>query len=159
MIMLIRVLRGMSTTVSILNDLIETLKDGQEGYRQSAEAVTSPDLKALFNKYLLQRSQFAGQLQEAAREFGEKDPATTGSAAGAIHRGWINLKAALLSQNDQAILEECERGEDAAVDAYENALADENLARNAASILQSQFAEIKAAHDNVKSLRDGLATK
>ena len=150
---------GMSNTVSTLNDVIEILKDGQEGYRQSAGEATSPDLKELFSKYSLQRSKFAGELQQLSRELGEKEPATTGSTAGAIHRGWINLKAALVSKNDHAILEECERGEDSAVDTYEKALGVEDLDSNVASTLRSQFAEVKAAHDNVKALRDGLAAE
>ena len=47
-------------TISTINDLIETLKDGQEGFRQAAEAVEDPKLKSVFNEYSLQRARFAG---------------------------------------------------------------------------------------------------
>ena len=104
----------MSNTTSILNDLIETLKDGQEGFRAAAEDVKSSDLKTLFSEYSLQRSQFAGELQSLAHSLGEKEPETAGSVSGALHRGWINLKSALTSKDEQAILAECERGEDSA---------------------------------------------
>ena len=68
----------MNNTTSILNDLIETLKDGQQGFREAAEDVKSSDLKTLFSEYSLQRSQFAGELQSLAHSLGEKEPATAG---------------------------------------------------------------------------------
>ena len=102
-------------TISTINDLIETLKDGQEGFRQAAEAVGNPKLKSLFNEYSLQRSQFAGELQSQAIALGESKPEDSSSAAGAMHRAWINLKSAVAKHDDRAILAECERGEDSAV--------------------------------------------
>src|SRR4029078_8704180 len=49
--------------ISTLNGLIETLKDGQEGFRQASEAVKDCQLKMLFGEYSLQRAKFAGELQ------------------------------------------------------------------------------------------------
>ncbi|PYK93842.1 MAG: hypothetical protein DME40_03000 [Verrucomicrobia bacterium] len=69
-------------TISTINDLIETLKDGQEGFRQAAEAVADPKLKSLFNEYSLQRARFAGELQSQAVALGESKPEDSGSAAG-----------------------------------------------------------------------------
>ncbi len=149
----------MSNTISILNDLIETLKDGQEGFRAAAEDVESSDLKSLFSEYSLQRSKFAGQLQELARSLGEKDPETQSSVAGALHRGWINLKAALSSKDEHAILAECERGEDSAVAAYKTALEAADLPGNVVETVRAQFVEVKAAHDRIRNLRDALAAK
>src|SRR5207245_8567145 len=64
-------------TISTINSLIETLKDGQEGFRQAAEAVKDSQLKSLFNEYSLQRSRFAGELQNEAIGMGESDPENT----------------------------------------------------------------------------------
>ena len=69
-------------TISTINSLIETLKDGQEGFRQAAEAVKDSQLKTLFNEYSLQRSRFAGELQNEAIGMGESDPENTSSTAG-----------------------------------------------------------------------------
>ena len=66
----------------------------------------------MFLKLYLQRSEFAGELQAEVTRIGG-EPATSGSTAGAIHRGWIGLKTALAADTDHAILEEAERGEDA----------------------------------------------
>lgn len=147
----------MTTNVSTLNDLIETLKDGQQGYQTAAAEVKSPQLKTLFGELSLQRSKFAGELQSIAHQLGDKDPATTGSTAGAIHRGWINLKAAFVAQDNHAILAECERGEDVAVDAYQKALEDSSLSKDVVDTVQRQFMEVQAAHDRVKALRDSMA--
>jgi uncharacterized protein (TIGR02284 family) len=149
----------MTNTKSLLNDLIETLKDGQEGFRAAAEDVQSSDLKALFSEYSLQRSKFAGELQALARSLGESDPEDSGSVAGALHRGWINLKSALSSKDEHAILAECERGEDSAVAEYRKAMENSDLPANVLDTLRKQFADVKAAHDRVRNLRDALAAK
>jgi uncharacterized protein (TIGR02284 family) len=149
----------MSTTTSLLNDLIETLKDGQEGFRKASEDVSSSDLKTLFSQLSLQRSKFVGELQALARSLGEKEPEDSGSVAGAMHRGWIDLKAALASKDEHAVLAECERGEDSAVAQYKEALNTNGLPVNVTTVLQKQFREIKSAHDQVRTLRDSMATK
>ena len=141
---------------TVLNNLIETLKDGQKGFNQAAEGVSNPNLKALFRDYSQQRSRFATALQSEARHHGATDPETNSSATGALHRGWINLKSAITGGDEHAILAECERGEDSAVEEYKKALED-GLTPSAQELVSRQFAEIKAAHDRIKSLRD--ATK
>src|SRR6266480_424307 len=138
---------------STINDLIETLKDGQEGFKQAAEGVKDPQLKSLFTDYSLQRSRFATELQSEARVLGESEPETSSSAAGALHRAWINLKSAVTKGDDHAILAECERGEDSAVEEYKKAL-DNGLSAPVQEIVSRQYAEIKQAHDRVKHLRD-----
>jgi uncharacterized protein (TIGR02284 family) len=141
---------------TVLNNLIETLKDGQEGFKQAAESVRNPALKALFSDYSHQRSRFATALQSEARGHRENEPETSSSATGALHRGWINLKSAITGGDEHAILAECERGEDSAVEEYKKAL-DDGLSPSARELVFRQFAEIKAAHDRIRSLRD--ATK
>ncbi len=139
--------------ISTINNLIETLKDGQEGFKQAAEGVKDPQLKSLFNDYSLQRSRFATELQSEARILGESEPETSSSAAGALHRAWINLKSAVTGGDDHAILAECERGEDSAVEEYKKAMND-NLSASLRGIVARQFTQIKEAHDRIKNLRD-----
>lgn len=140
--------------ISTLNSLIETLKDGQEGFKQAAEAVKDSNLKSLFHEFSQQRARFAGELQSEARQYGESEPEKSSSAAGAIHRAWIDLKSALTSGDDHAILAECERGEDSAVKEYQEAMNDQDLSSPIKTIISRQFSEVKAAHDRVKQLRD-----
>src|SRR6266513_5468039 len=114
--------------ISTINDLIETLKDGQEGFRQASEAVKDSKLKSLFSEFSLQRARFAGELQNEAISLGDHNPEDSGSTSGAMHRTWINLKAAITSGDDHAILAECERGEDSAVNEFKKAMEEKELA-------------------------------
>ena len=139
--------------ISTINNLIETLKDGQEGFKQAAEGVKDPQLKSLFNDYSQQRSRFAIELQSQARSLGEPEPETSSTAAGALHRSWINLKSAVTRGDDHAILAECERGEDSAVEEYKKAI-DQNLSAQLREIVSRQYSEIKNTHDRIKNLRD-----
>ncbi|MEP7077591.1 MAG: PA2169 family four-helix-bundle protein [Chthoniobacterales bacterium] len=139
--------------ISTINDLIETLKDGQEGFRQAAEAVKDSELRSLFSEYSLQRSKFAGELQSEAIGLGESKPEDSSSTAGAMHRAWINLKAAISSRDDHAILAECERGEDSAVSAYKKAMEHE-LSSPIRDTVSRQYADVKSAHDRIRDLRD-----
>src|SRR5207302_1890540 len=139
--------------ISTINSLIETLKDGQKGFKEAAEAVKDPQLKSLFNQCSQQRSRFATELQNQAKSLGEAEPRKTSSAAGAMHRAWIDLKAAATSGDDNAILTECERGEDSAVKEYKEAL-ENGLTSPLREIVSRQYNEVKASHDRIKTLRD-----
>ena len=139
--------------ISALNNLIETCRDGQNGFKEAAENVESPELKTFFNQIVLERAQFVGELQQEVQRLGG-DPENTGSTAAAIHRVWIDIKGSLTGRDDQSILNECERGEDSAVDAYKDAIKDENLPSNLRSVVERQFRSIQEAHNRVKQLRD-----
>jgi uncharacterized protein (TIGR02284 family) len=138
--------------VSTLNNLIETCRDGQEGFREAAEGCDRTDLKTFFNSCSLERAGFAGELQSLVRGLGE-EPADEGSFAGALHRGWMDLKTAIAGNDDEAILNECERGEDVAKKAYNDALQT-NLPGNIRNIVEQQAAAVLDKHDRIKALRD-----
>jgi uncharacterized protein (TIGR02284 family) len=145
------------TTKSTLKNLVQTLNDGHEGYKQSAENVKNPALKELFAKISLQRSKMAGELESELLTLGEKDPQDEGtSLRGKVHRGWIDLKSAIVKGDDHAVLAEAERGEDVAKEAFGSAL-ETDLPANIREIVARQAIEVKAAHDAIRDLRD--ATK
>ena len=139
-------------TISTLNDLISICKDGQEGFKEAAEGVERSDLKTLFYEFSQQRAEFAGVLQEMVRSMGG-DPEHAGSMSGALHRGWIDIKSAVMGKDEEAILNECERGEDAAKEAYQKAMQ-ENLPSNVADVVNQQGQAMLAAHNRVRSLRN-----
>lgn len=139
--------------VSTLNDLIETLRDGQNGFKEAAENAKNSDLKTFFNQVSLERAQMIGELQQEVRALGQ-DPENSGSAAGALHRTWIDIKGTLTGRDDKAILNECERGEDSAVHTFEDALKDQGLPTNLRTLIDRQFRQVKQVHDRVKQMRD-----
>ncbi len=94
-----------------LQDLIRICRDGQEGYRDGAEHAKDPELKRLLNEVSLERAKFAGDLENEAVRWGKPDVDRSGTALGAVHRGWADLKAAL-GGGDDAILSSVETGDD-----------------------------------------------
>ncbi|MGH8763394.1 MAG: ferritin-like domain-containing protein [Nitrosospira sp.] len=138
--------------VSVLNDLIEISRDGAEGFRTCAEDVDEDALKLYFENRAQSCAHAVGELSAEVRRYGG-DPDTGGSAAGTLHRAWVGLKTAVTSGDNLAVLEECERGEAAAVMAYENALREE-LTGDLRALLEKQCDGAKRNHDRVRQLRD-----
>jgi uncharacterized protein (TIGR02284 family) len=138
--------------VDILQDLAECSKDGEYGFRACAEQAKRQDLKSLF----LQR---ADDCRGAAQELNEQirmlggNTADHGTAAGAVHRGWVSVKATLSTYDDKAVLEECERGEDNAKARYAKALK-KPLPAGVKLIVERQMQGVLRNHDQIKMLRD-----
>ena len=147
-----------SNTVSTLETLIATCKDGEEGFRMAADEAKAPDLKALCMEYSRQRSSFAAELQSHARSQGEPNPTDSGSAAAALHRTWMKVRDAVSSRDDHAVMAECERGEDSAVAAYRKAMEDKELPSGVMSVIAAQYDKVKSAHDRVRAARNALAS-
>lgn len=139
-------------TESVLNELIETSKDGEKGFAKAAEDAHDAELKALFKGCAQRCREGATELQAQVRALGGK-PEKTGSAAGALHRGWISLREAISSRDDKAILEECEKGEDYAKAQYRKAL-EKNLPPDVRAIVDRQYQGVLTNHDRVRALRD-----
>src|ERR1044071_8053097 len=107
--------------IECLNDLIQTCRDAENGFETASDHVKDPDLKMLFRQWSIQRAQFASELEAEVRQLGGT-PAKTGSVSAAFHRGWMNIKSIVTGGSDEAIIAECERGEDAAVENYQRVL-------------------------------------
>jgi len=138
--------------VSTLNKLIETCKDGEYGFRTCAEHVKSTQLRQVFTSRADECRQAATELQSLVLRLGGK--ADTGSSVtGTMHRGWVNLKGMLTGDSDQAALNECERGEDAALARYRDAIK-QDLPSDVMDIVQRQYEGVKRNHDQIRSLRD-----
>ncbi len=144
---------NITSIASILNGLIETCKDGQKGFRCAAENVKNTDYKMLFSDLSMQRQHFAGELKRLAANLGAPLQ-HGGSFSGSLHRGWMALKAAITSGDDRAILEECERGEDAAEAEYRDAAEREDLPQKVRNVLRDQAIGVQAAHERVHHLRE-----
>lgn len=138
---------------SVLNDLIETCKDGEQGFRSAAEKAKASSLKSLFAQYAAQRAEYARELQGLVSQMGG-DPATSGHVAGTLHRGWLNLKEALTKNEDKALIDECEAAEDAAVKNYREARS-KALPAQVAAIVEWQAAGVEEAHRALSDLKHG----
>lgn len=140
------------TTISTLNELIETSKDGEYGFRASADYIRDPQVKQLFLARAEACARSVHELQSLVLECGGQ-PEDSGSAAGALHRGWVAVKGTLAGYTDAAILEETERGEDKAMDAYRKALK-VGLPPHVQAVVERQFDGVKLNHSQVRELRN-----
>jgi uncharacterized protein (TIGR02284 family) len=144
--------------VDTLNDLIETCKDGEYGFTACAKHVSSDALRQLF-------SQRAGDCRRAAQELQTEvvryggEPELEGSATGALHRGWVAVRGSLTGYSDQAMLDECERGEDAALARYRAAMRDPGLPEPLRAMIARQQLGVQTNHDQIKRLRDASKEK
>jgi uncharacterized protein (TIGR02284 family) len=138
--------------IDTLNDLIETSKDGEYGFRTSAEYLQDATLKQTFMARAEECRQAAAELQQLVLRFGGKAE-DSGSAAGALHRGWVAVKGTLAGYTDKAILEETERGEDTALASYRKAL-DESLPPDVRVVVERQYEGVKRNHLQIRTLRD-----
>lgn len=136
---------------SALNELLETAKDGENGFKAAAEKAKEPSLKALFSKYAAQRAGYATELQAAVSKLGG-DPAESGHVTASLHRGWMGLKEALSKNEDTALIDECEAGEDAAMKAYKEAVA-KTLPADVQALVQRQYVGVQEAHGQVRDLK------
>ena len=141
-----------SKVVSVLNTLIEISRDGASGFKTCAEGAKDVGLKAFFQTRVRQCEEAVRELHAEVRRYGG-DPDATGSITGALHRAWVNIRTAVTSNDDLAVLEECERGEDAALAAYRDALK-EDLPKELKPLIQKQYEGAKENHDRVRNMRD-----
>src|SRR5687768_15364744 len=130
--------------ISVLNNLIETCKDGELGFKTAAEGLKSAEIKAQFLDYSRQRRDMVSELQSEVRRIGG-DPEKSGSVSGSLHRGWLDIKSVITGKDDHAIVAEAERGEDVAKATYESAL-NEELPASVQTVVQQQAARVRQAH-------------
>ena len=122
----------------------------EPGYRdaQAKEA----ELKKLLSEISLERVRFAGDLENAAVRWGKPDVDRSGTALGAVHRGWTNLKAAL-GGGDEAILSSMETGDEYARKHYDEAIKDDQMPEDIVGILRNQAQAIVGTLDRIRALR------
>jgi len=139
-------------TIRILNTLVETAKDGEYGFRSSAQYLRSPISREIFERRAEECRQATVELQDLVVGLGGK-PEDSGSATGTLHRGWMAVKGTLAGYSDRAILEETERGEDSALSSYRKAL-EQPLTPELRSVVERQLEGVKRNHVQVRALRE-----
>jgi len=119
----------------------------EEAVLEFVRAILDPSDGALLEDF--------AQLQQKVRELGG-DPERSGSTTGQVHRFWVNLRSTIAGMDEHAILDECERGEDAAKRAYEEALQ-QDLPADVRTMIGKQYREVKINHDSVRDMRNAMA--
>ena len=134
-----------------LNDLLEKNNDAVRGYKEAAKDVKNPSLKTFLDRNAGNRQSFAQDLKQEVVSLGG-DPEDDTSVAADLHRGWINFKTALSGDSDEAVLEECIRGEESAIKEYDGVLKEYDVPQGLRNKLQNQRDQIQQAHTELKSM-------
>jgi uncharacterized protein (TIGR02284 family) len=139
-------------TINSLQQLISISKDSEDGFREASEGVRNADLKALFTMISTQRREFGAELKRMVSSLDE-DPETSKDFAGEVRLLWLELTAAVTAGDEHTILFECERGEDAALNAYRDVLKKVDLAPEIRVPVEHQWEAIQKSHARIRHLR------
>ena len=143
--------------VDVLNDLLENARDGEYGFRTCAEQVETPSAKQLFATRATGCLDAATELTALIIQYGG-EPASGGTVAGAMHRGWVQVKGTIGADSELSILESCERGEDTAIARYRKALK-QALPADVRAVVQRQADGAQKNHDQIRDLRNAARAR
>lgn len=141
-----------SKDTTTLNTLIATLLDSVDGYTKSAQDVKDRDLADRFNARARERQGAVAGLQAAVARLGG-NPEDDGTLLAGAHRAFMNLKEAVTGNDDQAIINEIERGEDYLKGKFVAALKNVDLAPDARAAVDQAWTSVKAGHDEMSGLK------
>ena len=128
-----------------LTELLTINNDAEKGYQEAAENVGDNELKSTFLTQSRQRAEFAMELDREIRTLGG-EPASGTSLAADLHRAWINIKSTFSSNDDKAVVKECHRGDQEALNTYNSVLQETDLIASTRELLLRQKQSIDAAN-------------
>ncbi len=146
-----------SAQIDALNDLLERIYDGERGYKEAADNVESTSLKQTFRELSQQRYNFGHELKQEITRMGG-DPEKGSSVTSAIHRTWMDLKSAISSNEESNVLAECIRGDEAALERYENTLNDTAFSTDTRMVVNRQMETIQRTLQDLRRLQSTYGT-
>lgn len=138
--------------ISDLKDILSIVNDGKEGYETASDSTSTIELKGIFLKYAEQRTTYAAELKAHILTHGAEAENETGGVLGALHRTWIDIKQALASEEDSAILNAIITGEKAAIEKYDKYIKNYVDHADHIQLLQTQRAGVQQALTEIETL-------
>ncbi|AXO81843.1 PA2169 family four-helix-bundle protein [Olleya aquimaris] len=132
-----------------LNELLVKNYDAEKGYLNAIDNVDSNDLKMFFKRRASERSEFAKELRTEILRYGQI-PEESGSFKGTMHRNWMSLKSTFTSNNEESVLEEAIRGEEASLEEYDKLMKENNLPPTIDNLILKHRNAIQAAINTEK---------
>lgn len=142
--------------ISTLNSLIETTLDSMKGFSDAAEDSNGAHTQ-FFREMASERSACASDLQSRVTALGG-DAEAHSSYTAAAHRGFMNLKQAVMGSDERAIIEEVERGEDYIKGKYEAALQDSELSGETRQAIEQAYQSVRKGHDRASAMKHQMAS-
>ena len=146
-----------SAEITTLNTLSATLIDSVTGYENSAKHVEGDRFREIFNSRADERQQAVELLRGEVRRLGG-DPEDAGSFLGTMHQWFEDLKAAVTGNDEKAIINEVERGEDYLKNKFETALGGDTLSAESRAVVEQAFQSVRAGHDQISQLKHSMET-
>ena len=143
--------------IATLNTLIATTIDSITGYEDSAQNIHNERFAQIFRERANERQQVVEELRSEVRRLGG-EPESDGSFLGKTHQRFEDLKAAVTGQDEQAIINEVERGEDYLKNKFETALDDGTLSGESRAVVERAYQSVRSGHDQISQLKHGMET-
>jgi uncharacterized protein (TIGR02284 family) len=144
-----------SDEISTLNTLIATTIDSVTGYENSAKDIDNQRFAEIFRDRASERQQVVEQLRSEVRRLGG-NPEDDGSFMGKTHQRFEDMKAAITGQDEKAIINEVERGEDYLKEKFETALNGDTLSGESRSVVERCYQSVRSGHDQMSQLKHGM---
>lgn len=139
--------------VNNLQGLLEKNYDAEKGFKNAITNTKNEHLKEFLKNQSAKRNRFATELDNEIRSMNEK-PIETGSATASLHRTWIDIKSSVAGNTDEAVLEECIRGEKASEEEYRETINKNHFPPQIKNVLNNHLNEIQSTISQVKTLEN-----
>jgi uncharacterized protein (TIGR02284 family) len=141
--------------INVLNGLIATTLDSADGYAEAAKNAKSESLTSLFRSRANERRKIATTLQDCVRSLGGKAE-DDGTVLASAHRMFVNLRTSLTKDDNKAVLNEVERGEDHIKHKFEDALNDRDLSQHTHGVVSEAYISVRSGHDQMHNLQQAM---
>ena len=141
--------------ITTLNTLTATLIDSVTGYEDAASNSDAGRFQQLFRERASERSRVVEDLRAEVRRLGGS-PEDDGSFLGKSHQRFLDLKAAITGRDEQAIINEVERGEDYLKEKFETALNSDALTGETRAVVERAYQSVRSGHDQISQLKHGM---
>lgn len=145
-------------TVTILNRLIVTSKNGESALASAADEAWHEELKQSLSEYSAFFGQAARELQEQVRKIGGT-PRELGTFGNTLHRTWMHIRAKALGRREDVILDDVEQDEFEADFMYADAIRNWDTPPEVHALLERQAGEARRRHDEIHALRARLVAE
>lgn len=141
-----------------VKDVIERNIDACKGYEKAAEKVENHRLADAFRQQAAQRKNFALELESTAHVLGSDavSKIEEGTFEANLHRTWMDVKSVFSSDNEEAMVEECIRGEKESLDEYNELIKSGALSNELSSVVQKQRSTIQETIHNLQRIEEQI---
>jgi uncharacterized protein (TIGR02284 family) len=145
-----------SPEAATLDELLYFVNDRIAGYERAVAESHDAELRGYYKQLVSQSQQFATDLNTyLTQEGGERETSTT--LKGKLYRAWMDAQAAVTGRSEKTILGANIFGEEWALKAYQEALADQTLTGAMRQAVERQYALSQKTYDRLTKLQEKQA--